>query len=70
MSTIGLIGAGNIGGNLARRFAALGHDVRISNSRGPETLADLAGEIGATAVPATEAARDADVVVVTIPLVR
>jgi predicted dinucleotide-binding enzyme len=70
MATIGLIGAGNIGGNLARRLAALGHDVRISNSRGPETLAALAEEIGATAVAATEAADGADVVVVTIPLAR
>jgi predicted dinucleotide-binding enzyme len=65
---IGIIGAGNIGGNLTRRLTGLGHDVSVANSRGPETLADLAAETGATAVPATEAAADADVVVVTIPL--
>src|SRR3954469_22826857 len=65
---IGIIGAGNIGGNLARRWAAIGHDVRIANSRGPETLAELAAEIGATAVDVTEAAEGADVVVVTIPM--
>jgi 8-hydroxy-5-deazaflavin:NADPH oxidoreductase len=64
---IGIIGAGNIGGNLTRRLTALGHDVSVANSRGPETLADLATETGATAVPVTEAARDAEVVVVTIP---
>jgi len=64
---IGIIGAGNIGGNLTRRFTALGHEVSVANSRGPETLAVLAQETGASAVPATEAAKGADVVVVTIP---
>jgi 8-hydroxy-5-deazaflavin:NADPH oxidoreductase len=65
---IGIIGAGQIGGTLARRFAALGHDVSIANSRGPETLAALAKEIGAKAVTAREAARAGEVVIVTIPL--
>jgi len=65
---IGIIGAGNIGGNLARRLTAAGHDVAIANSRGPETLADLAAETGATAVLAGDAAKDAEVVIVTIPL--
>lgn len=64
---IGIIGAGNIGGTLTRRLTELGHDVSVANSRGPETLADLAQETGATAVAVTEAARGADVVVVTIP---
>ncbi len=64
---IGIIGAGQIGGTLTRRLSALGHDVSVANSRGPETLADLAAETGATAVPVTEAARDAELVVVTIP---
>src|SRR4051794_24094299 len=64
---IGIIGTGNIGGTLARRFTALGHEVYIANSRGPETLADLAAETGATAVTAPEAARNGEVVVVTIP---
>ena len=64
---IGIIGAGNIGGALTRRFAALGHEVSVANSRGPETLAALARETGAKAVPAAEAARDAQLVVVTIP---
>ncbi len=64
---IGIIGAGNIGGNLTRRFAALGHEVRVANSRGPETLADLAAETGAAAVTAEEAAQGADLVVVTVP---
>ncbi|MFB8028426.1 NADPH-dependent F420 reductase [Streptomyces sp. NPDC056465] len=65
---IGIIGAGNIGGNLTRRLAALGHDVSVANSRGPETLEALAEETGATAVTSVEAARGARVVVVTVPL--
>ncbi|AZS84987.1 NADPH-dependent F420 reductase [Streptomyces griseoviridis] len=65
---IGIIGAGNIGGNLTRRLTALGHDVSVANSRGPQTLTALAEETGATPVPVTEAARGAEVVVVTVPL--
>ncbi|MBH5338635.1 NAD(P)-binding domain-containing protein [Streptomyces pactum] len=65
---IGIIGAGNIGGNLTRRLTALGHKVSVANSRGPHTLTDLAEETGATPVTVTEAAKDAEVVVVTIPL--
>ncbi|MGT2424763.1 NADPH-dependent F420 reductase [Amnibacterium kyonggiense] len=70
MSTIGLIGAGNIGGQLARLAVQHGYRVVISNSRGPETLGDLVAELGAdaTAGTAEEAARAGDVVVVTIPL--
>lgn len=64
---IGIIGAGNIGGTLTRRLAALGHRVRVANSRAPETLAQLARETGATAVWAREAAADADLVIVSIP---
>ncbi|MFF4255928.1 NADPH-dependent F420 reductase [Streptomyces sp. NPDC001663] len=65
---IGIIGAGNIGGNLTRRLTALGHEVSVANSRGPETLTALAEETGATPVPVEEAARGAEVVVVTVPL--
>ncbi len=64
---IGIIGAGNIGGNLTRRFAQLGHQVYVANSRGPETLANLARETGAKAVTPREAARQGEVVIVTIP---
>src|SRR4051794_25851045 len=64
---IGIIGAGNIGGTLTRRFAKLGHQVSVANSRGPETLADLAAETGAKAVSIEEAAQNNEVVVVTIP---
>src|SRR5436190_865632 len=64
---IGIIGAGNIGGNLTRRFSGLGHKVFVANSRGPESLAGLAAETGATPVSVHEAARRGDVVLVTIP---
>ncbi|MGZ4446818.1 MAG: NADPH-dependent F420 reductase [Nocardioides sp.] len=70
MTTIGLIGAGNIGSTVARLAVNAGHDVVLSNSRGPETLADLVAELGdhARAATAAEAAAAGDVVVVTIPL--
>jgi len=65
---IGIIGAGQIGGTLARRLRALGHEVSIANSRGPETLAALAKESGAKPVTVEQAARAGDIVIVTIPL--
>ncbi|WP_328873950.1 NAD(P)-binding domain-containing protein [Streptomyces sp. NBC_00287] len=65
---IGIIGAGHIGGNLTRRLTALGHEVSVANSRGPQTLTELAAETGATPVPVKEAARGAEIVVITIPL--
>jgi hypothetical protein len=65
---IGIIGAGQIGGTLARRLTALGHDVSIANSRGPETLKGLAKKTGAKPVTVEEAARAGEVVIVTIPL--
>jgi hypothetical protein len=64
---IGIIGAGHIGGVLARRLVSLGHQVAIANSRGPQTLRQLAGELGATSVTAAEAARSGEIVIVTIP---
>jgi predicted dinucleotide-binding enzyme len=70
VSTIGLIGAGHIGSQVARLAIASGHDVVLSNSRGPETLSSLIAELGAHARAATpvEAASAGDIVVVTIPL--
>jgi predicted dinucleotide-binding enzyme len=65
---IGIIGAGNIGGALTRRLTALGHEVAVANSRGPQSLATLAAETGAKAVTAREAARFGEIVVVTIPM--
>ena len=68
--TIGLIGAGHIGSQLARLAVAHGHSVVLSNSRGPETLSTLVAELGPKARAATpgEAAAAGDLVVVTIPL--
>jgi hypothetical protein len=65
---IGIIGAGNIGSALAVRLTSLGHSVYIANSRGPETLKDVAQKTGAIPVTAQEAARHGDIIVVTIPL--
>jgi predicted dinucleotide-binding enzyme len=69
MTTIGLIGAGNIGSQIARQAIARGYDVVISNSRGPETLNTLVAELGehARAATAAEAAEAADIAVVTVP---
>jgi len=64
---IGIIGAGHIGGTLTRRLRALGHEVHVANSRGPESLQALASETGATAVEVREAPKDADLLIVTIP---
>ena len=70
MTTIGLIGAGHIGSQVARLAVAHDYDVVISNSRGPETLAELVAELGPSARAATvvEAATAGDIVVVTVPL--
>ncbi|PRB61948.1 NADPH-dependent F420 reductase [Microbacterium maritypicum] len=70
MTTLGIIGAGHIGSQVARVAVANGYDVVIANSRGPETLADLVEELGprAKAATAEDAAAAADVAVVTVPL--
>jgi len=69
---IGILGAGHIGGTLASKFVQVGYEVAISNSRGPETLADVVGELGGDvqAMTAEDAARFSDVVVVSVPLGR
>ena len=70
MTTIGLIGSGHIGSTVARLAVDAGHDVVLSNSRGPETLTDLVNELGprARAATAAQAAEAGDIVVVTVPL--
>jgi predicted dinucleotide-binding enzyme len=70
MKTIGLIGAGHIGSQVARLGVAHGYNVVVSNSRGPETLSALVKELGpkARAATAAEAAEAGDIVVVTVPL--
>ncbi|WP_432841833.1 NADPH-dependent F420 reductase [Dactylosporangium sp. CA-092794] len=69
MTTLGIIGAGHIGSAVAKAAIALGHDVVIANSRGPETLSGLIAELGpaARAATAAEAGAAGDVVVVTVP---
>jgi predicted dinucleotide-binding enzyme len=70
MTTLGIIGSGNIGSTVAHLAVAAGHDVVLANSRGPETLVDLVAELGprARAATAQEAARAGDLVVVAVPL--
>lgn len=67
---IGIIGAGNIGATLAQKFAAHGHTVKLANSKGPETIRDLARDLGATAVSKEEAVKDVDVIILSIPFAR
>jgi len=70
MTTLGLVGSGNIGSTVARLAVDAGYDVVLSNSRGPETLSDLVSELGpyARASTAVEAAEAGDLVLVTVPL--
>jgi 8-hydroxy-5-deazaflavin:NADPH oxidoreductase len=67
---IGIVGAGQIGGALAAILVAAGHDVEVANSRGPETLTDVAADTGATAVSSSDVVRGKDLVVVTIEQYR
>ena len=64
---IGIIGAGSMGGTLARHLAKLGYQVFIANSRGPESLTALAAEIGATPVSVADAAKAGEIVILAIP---
>jgi predicted dinucleotide-binding enzyme len=64
---VGVIGAGSMGGILARHLANLGHQVSIANSRGPESLTALVTEIGATPVSVVDAAKAGELVIIAIP---
>lgn len=64
---IGIIGAGNIGATLARKLAACGHEVKLANSKGPQSIQNLANELGARAVTKEEAVSGVDVVIISIP---
>jgi predicted dinucleotide-binding enzyme len=70
MTTVGIIGSGQLGGAIARLSVQAGHQVVLSNSRGPETLADLVAELGprASASTSTEAAAAGDIIVITVPV--
>ncbi len=65
--SIGIIGAGPIGSTLARELTALGHEVRVANSRGPASLAALAKAKGAGAATVENVVREAELVIVAIP---
>jgi 8-hydroxy-5-deazaflavin:NADPH oxidoreductase len=67
---IGIIGAGNIGATLARKLTARGHEVKLANSKGPDTIRDLAGDVGATPVSKEEAVQGVEVIVLSIPFAR
>jgi 8-hydroxy-5-deazaflavin:NADPH oxidoreductase len=67
---IGIVGAGNIGSALAEALEDTDHEVRIANSRGPDTLTDLAERTGATPTTVDEVTDGADLVVITIPMGR
>jgi predicted dinucleotide-binding enzyme len=64
---IGIIGAGNIGGNIGRLLAGAGHEVQVSFSRDPAGLARLAADIGAAAATPAQAAAFGEVVVISVP---
>ena len=67
---IGIIGAGNIGAIVAQKLAASGHEVRLANSRGPETIRELARDIGVAAVSKEQAVEGVDVIVLSIPFAK
>jgi 8-hydroxy-5-deazaflavin:NADPH oxidoreductase len=70
MAVVGLVGSGNIGSTVARLAVNAGHDVVLSNSRGPDTLQELAAELGprARAASGQQAVAAGDVVLVSVPL--
>ena len=68
MANIGIIGSGNIGAALTRLLTKAGHQVAVSNSRGPASLAALAQETGAHAASVTEVVRTSEIVIVAVPL--
>lgn len=67
---IGILGTGHIGKTLARKLAEVGHNVKVANSRGPETIEPDVLAFGARAVRTAEAVQVVDVVIVSIPLNR
>ncbi|HEY2349689.1 MAG TPA: NAD(P)-binding domain-containing protein, partial [Puia sp.] len=67
---IGIIGAGKIGGALIRQYSKAGHQVKMTNSSGPEKLKNLILETGASAVTLTGVITDVDVIVITIPMIE
>ncbi|WP_268893393.1 MULTISPECIES: NADPH-dependent F420 reductase [Pseudomonas fluorescens group] len=67
---IGIIGAGHIGATLARKLAACGHQVKLANSKDPQSIQALAEEVGARAVTKEQAVSDVDVIILSIPFAK
>ncbi|SAK53563.1 tartronate semialdehyde reductase [Caballeronia fortuita] len=67
---IGIIGAGNIGLELARKLSKAGHAIKLANSRGPESLADVVKDTDIKAATGEDAGKDADVVILSLPFNR
>ena len=67
---IGIIGVGNIGATLARKLAANGHEVKLANSKRPDTIRDLARDAGATAASKEQAVKGVEAIVLSIPFAR
>jgi predicted dinucleotide-binding enzyme len=67
---IGIIGAGNIGGAIAQKLAAAGHSIKLAGSKSPDDIRGKAADIGAVAVTAQDAAKDVDVIILSIPFAQ
>lgn len=67
---IGIIGAGNIGGTIARKLAAAGHSLKLAGAKGPDDIRDKAAEIGAVPVAAQDAVKDVEAIILSIPFAQ
>jgi predicted dinucleotide-binding enzyme len=67
---IGIIGAGSIGANLARILEKAGHDVKLANSKGPESLREIVDGTAIAAVTRDNAVKDVDVIILSVPFAR
>ncbi|MDH6291322.1 NADPH-dependent F420 reductase [Rhodococcus opacus] len=67
---IGILGVGNIGATLTQRLSAAGHDVKVANSRGPETIPDAVFSSGGRAVHAHETGADVDALIISVPFAK
>ena len=67
---IGILGAGSVGATLARKLSGAGHEVKVANSRGPETINPEIVAAGARAVEATDVVTDIDALIISVPLSR
>lgn len=66
---IGIIGTGAIGGTIAKKMAAAGHQVKINNTSDKDQLNARAQELGVTAADQKEVVKDVDVIILAIPTI-